>query len=654
MISKVLTIVLIIAIPLSLLASEKTEEASQYLAMGKMSLDKGDCKTAIEHLTNSIEKLPQLADYALYWRAICYDRLDEKERAYEDVKAIKERYKDSPIIKQAKAREIELLKLLNKEKLIQAFEAYLKDYPSDYSMKFNYGQYLMTIGDNQKAKGLFREVFINVDNSLSNKALKELGGEKAITVDDLIKRGNRLNKSWNFIEAERCFKEAMKRDKKTSQRSVIKEGLAYSYFRQKRYKEAMDLYKEIGSTYWYARSLIRAREITVFEAHLDRFLKSNDKRMLQVLIAYSNIKRRNENLQEALSVLNTLLKNYKDKSEQEIILWTIGWTHYLTRDYEKALPIFLKLYDQTKESKYLYWSNRCKEYTSTQKQDRIDNIPVGYRDFYGYLTTFRNNNVIKTSIKALHNQSIPKPLVRAEILFKIGLKNEAINEAVHAVRVSGDNIKVQSSSYFLQKIGNFRYSVNIISRTPYSEDNHSLLYPLAYFDEVQESAKNNELDPFLILAVIREESRYDAEAKSIAGALGLMQLMPNTAKRYEKIAKVNFSNNSELYNPKINISIGSTYLRHLINHFGSLPPAIASYNAGEDAVREWLNKGNYKSIDEFIEDIPYDETNNYVKKVLTTYFEYLKFREIVNPDLRLLGLKIDKAFIEPTQQSTLN
>jgi len=634
-------VLLIIIIPLLVFASEKTKDDIQNFAIAKLNLDKGNCNSAIEYFTASIEKLPILADYALYWRAICYEKLNEREKALNDIKTFKEKHKESPLMKQVRTKEIELLKYIDSDRLIPSFDSYIKDYPSDYTMKFNYGQYYKELGENAKAKNLFKDVFFNVDTSLSNKALKELGGERVLSIDDLIKKGNNLNKSWNFTEAERYFKEALKRDKKLFYKSSIKEGLAYSYFRQKRYKESTELYKEIGSLYWYGRSLLRARDIDTFESQLNKFLKSNDKRMVSLLIAYSNIKRRNDDVEEALNILNTLLKTHKDKSEQEKILWSLGWTHYITRDYEKALSTFKSLYEQSKENKYLYWANRCRDYLSITSENNLtlkDNISVGYRDYYGYLTAFRNNLSLKGMVKAFHNQITPTPLVRADLLFGLGLKTEAINEAIHSVRVSGERIKVQSSSYFLQKIGNYKYSVNIISRAPYSEENHSLLYPFAFMDEVQDAANKNDLDPYLILSIIREESRYDTDAKSIAGALGLMQLMPSTAKRYEKHAKVHYTNNSELFNPRINISIGSAYLKILINYFGSLPPAIASYNAGEDAVKEWLKKGNYKSIDEFIEDIPYDETNNYVKKVLTSYFEYLKFRETVKPELRLLGL----------------
>src|SRR5208337_3181219 len=137
------------------------------------------------------------------------------------------------------------------------------------------------------------------------------------------------------------------------------------------------------------------------------------------------------------------------------------------------------------------------------------------------------------------------------------------------------------------------------------------------------------LDPYLILSVMRQESSFEPQARSIAGAIGLMQLMPPTAGKCNKNAKGLLKNaglpsNIRLTDPRTNILLGSSYLKQLLRKFNSIPLAIASYNAGEDAVSNWLKNGKYRTIDEFIEDIPYPETKNYVKKVMTAYFEYLR------------------------------
>jgi soluble lytic murein transglycosylase len=126
---------------------------------------------------------------------------------------------------------------------------------------------------------------------------------------------------------------------------------------------------------------------------------------------------------------------------------------------------------------------------------------------------------------------------------------------------------------------------------------------------------------------MREESMFNPNAESIAGAVGLMQLIPKTALWLDSNIQLGIKNTSQLFEIKNNISLGTYYLSILMKEFGSHAYVIAAYNAGEERVRKWSQKGNYKSIDEFIEDIPYYETRNYVKKVMTTYFGYKKFLE---------------------------
>jgi soluble lytic murein transglycosylase len=119
---------------------------------------------------------------------------------------------------------------------------------------------------------------------------------------------------------------------------------------------------------------------------------------------------------------------------------------------------------------------------------------------------------------------------------------------------------------------------------------------------------------------MREESRFDPDALSVAGARGLMQLMPRTAARLSGSAAE--AAGIDLRDAQTNITLGASYLKALSGEFPWLPAALAAYNAGEDRVRGWLRQGEYASVDEFIEDIPFDETRNYVKKVLTSYAQY--------------------------------
>ena len=174
----------------------------------------------------------------------------------------------------------------------------------------------------------------------------------------------------------------------------------------------------------------------------------------------------------------------------------------------------------------------------------------------------------------------------------------------------------------LQELGQYKHSVRLAVKVQGARELNQFLYPLAYWDIVEGLSEKFGIDPFLVLAVVREESRFDEEARSTAGAMGLMQLMPGTAYRFDKKLRLGIKSSHDILDVKNNLSVGALYLGSLVKEFGSYAPAIASYNAGEEVVRKWLKTGRYKSADEFIEDIPYLETRNYVKRVLTTFIEY--------------------------------
>ena len=130
-------------------------------------------------------------------------------------------------------------------------------------------------------------------------------------------------------------------------------------------------------------------------------------------------------------------------------------------------------------------------------------------------------------------------------------------------------------------------------------------------------------NPYLVNAVIRAESAFDPRALSPAGARGLMQLMPATGRRLARKHKIRIKSASALFNPEINTRLGARHLGALIREFdGEIVPAIASYNAGRIPVKRWWQAGRHKPTEIFIEEIPYQETKNYVKRVLGYYREY--------------------------------
>jgi soluble lytic murein transglycosylase len=613
----------------------------QSLSEGKNLLDKGDYENAIAHLTAAYENLPVMGDYALFWRAQAFKNIGNIDDAINDLIIIKNQYKDSPLIKTVRLMEIELLREKNDSGIITAYQDFIADYPSDLNVKYAFALYLHENNEKDRAKNLFKEIFLSASPLSKKAAEKLLAGE--ITIEDLILRGQNLNKAWFFEDAEKSFREALEKEPGVrSQESggelktQILEGLAYSLFRQRSHKEASVLYEKIKYPYWLAKSLLRARETEAFESRLQEFLRSRDKRMASVLISYGTTKRRNGDIDGALNIFNEVLSRFP--SEREDTLWATAWTYYLSGSYKKALEIFSHLHNtytdsQFQSSRYLYWKNKSKEKLGIAKPAKAlygaRHIP--HRDYYGYLTLLKDGQTLKT-VERSQPPGLPvlidmPQIDRVDILAEIGLTREAVSELLHMSRRNPSPDMIVYISSYLQRLGSYRMSVGIISRIPYDAGLHEFYYPLAFLPEVEEAARRNGIDPLLILSVMREESRFDPEARSIAGALGLMQLMPRTAQRIAKPADVSLRHLDQLYDPKTNVIMGTYYLRQLLDTFNSIPVALAAYNAGERVVSDWLKRGNYDTIDEFIEDIPFRETRNYVKRVLTTYFEYIRASE---------------------------
>lgn len=152
-----------------------------------------------------------------------------------------------------------------------------------------------------------------------------------------------------------------------------------------------------------------------------------------------------------------------------------------------------------------------------------------------------------------------------------------------------------------------------------------LAYPLHYWQYIYSAcSKYKNVDPFFVCAVIRQESRYDRFACSISKACGLMQLIIPTARSISHQLNVSIASLDRLYDPQTNIVFGVHYLNGLIDELGNPLFVVAGYNAGPQAVKRWINKSNINDLDFFVEEIPYDETRNYVKRVFANYWTYLK------------------------------
>lgn len=155
------------------------------------------------------------------------------------------------------------------------------------------------------------------------------------------------------------------------------------------------------------------------------------------------------------------------------------------------------------------------------------------------------------------------------------------------------------------------------------------VYKLEYTEYVKKYANEYNVDEYLIYAIIKAESNFEPNAESHRGAKGLMQLMYSTAEDISKRIGIEL-NEDNILEPGININLGTKYISMLIQKYNNINLALAAYNAGSGNVDGWIEKGTLKSDGSDIENVPFTETNNYVRKILRDYEIYKNVYEESN------------------------
>jgi len=605
------------------------QDGRSYFQKGITDLEKKNYEDAVLNLSRAEKEFPLLGDYALLLLSDAYHESGDHEGSLTTIRTFLNKYPRSPLVKKARSKEIKEAEEISGADVQRLFQAYLKDYPGDAEMKYLFAQWLKKNGQQEKAKTVFKDIYVEA-GPFSGMSCGELSPSD-LSKEEMIKRASNLTKLADYKAAESLLRLALDKDDGRSKTEILKE-LGQALFRQKRYREAAEVYRNAKDRFWEVRSLYRAGERDVVDASLDDILKSGEKKFSPLLMAIAADKRREGKPEEALRIYQSIMKRFP--SETEDALWGIGWTYFLSAEYQKASEVFTRLCNAYNEPKYVYWRARSLE--ASGNKDLKNNQTSGGtgRDFYSIMAYIRTRGSSEPSSRSDSRKTIGPvtqvkgtPIVhkkadRIQALFDLGLQKDALSEMV---AFSKETDSIEDILYICSKsreLGEYGLSIRSAMKVPYTDELHDFLYPLAYWDIVKGVSEKYAVDPLLVLSIVREESRFDSEARSPAGAIGLMQLMPHTALRLDGKLKLGISGPRDLLDAKNNLHAGSYYLSHLIKEFGSYPYAIAAYNAGEDIVRKWVQKGGYKSADEFIEDIPYNETKTYIKRVLTSFFEY--------------------------------
>ena len=154
-------------------------------------------------------------------------------------------------------------------------------------------------------------------------------------------------------------------------------------------------------------------------------------------------------------------------------------------------------------------------------------------------------------------------------------------------------------------------------------------YIIKYSEYVEKYSKEYDVDKYLVYATIKAESNFNEKAESKKGAKGLMQLMDSTGQEIAKGLNMTIDND-DLFEPEININLGTKYISKMLKKYNNIELALAAYNAGSGNVDSWINTNKIKADGSDIENIPFKETNNYVRKILKDYRIYKELYEQFN------------------------
>jgi soluble lytic murein transglycosylase len=355
----------------------------------------------------------------------------------------------------------------------------------------------------------------------------------------------------------------------------------------------------------------------------------------------------------------TLVESFPQGSQTQDAQWRLIWCYYLSGAHDQARQAFrdyLTYYTRpTHTPAALYWLGRLEEEHGDIRDAQALYSLLQNRFTHGFYA--EQASLRKRNLPADRPAGVPSPNSTAgEVAQEIpprapspipSCPSNATNEALEPVlalqALSLDGLAAQylkaslaaqpaqpELRFFLSQLeagqGNVADAVydaiKIVPDFPFHEFSElpremwNLLFPQSYWKLVQRQARASQLDAYLVMGLIRQESAFNPCATSSADARGLMQVLPTTASHSNRPSRI-CSTGARLYNPTYNVRFGCSYLRTLLKEFDGKPEmALAAYNAGDFRVKDWLKSNSFRDSSEFLEAIPIHATRVYVESVL--------------------------------------
>jgi soluble lytic murein transglycosylase len=642
-----------------------------------------DWQEATGNFSRAAVTFPLLADYALYNEAYALYRLDRFTAALASLQRISRDFPDSPLTRSTLILSADILFDSKDFKGAHAaYQKYVEKYPSgsdSLSAIYKSALCLEQLGDRAGAATALRTIWlkypssaiaVKAENDLRRLSLQGIKVEP-YNSDELVRRGTTLYDLGKYDQAAKVFLNLTSGQlpESRSGKYLLKGGQAL--FKARHYKEAEQaltalLYRKIDrETYeeaymWLGRALNRnGRDEEAFTAFISLAEAASAPELAdRALMEAASIRKNQNRMKEALPMLKKIISTHPGTSAKQSILWEIAWGSFQSGDMKTAVDYFKPLTDsETTREKALYWYGRALAASGDTEGARADfalllaEFPFGYyAQSYRKEVNFKGEEISLPVTNMCEILPIPSGYERVKALITLGLYDEARRELSSLKKkplIKNGSLPGLARLYLEMDDYNGAYNLLRNERPQKFEKESSyrwgLCFPLAFREYVAQMAAEYAVPEGLIYAVILAESSFSPTALSPAGAIGLMQLMPATAASVANGGKGEF-NADTLTSPKTNIRYGVKHLRDLLTLYkGDRILAVAAYNAGAGNVNRWRKTFGHLRKDEFVENIPFAETREYVKKVISGADIYDRLYKLDNSSGALLTSPRQKA-----------
>lgn len=373
------------------------------------------------------------------------------------------------------------------------------------------------------------------------------------------------------------------------------------------------------------------------EAAFLQFLKRypDDPSVPDALYALGRIQQARHESAAAIATFEKLAHGYPNAKTAWEARWRIGWIQYTDRRYADAAASFERLgrasSDPADVAAARYWQARSLERSGRAAEANalyrgiIADTPISY---YATRSEERLGEEHFDAASHVEAARLPLPAAPAGVdpyhlqrymaLRELGLSRFARREVAAIERGSDDPSVRQFVFYAYADTDDYPAARRVAREVEVPVGaRERVTYPLAFWSEVSDASNRNQVDPLLVVSLIRQESLFDPEARSPADARGLMQLLPGTAHKEAQELGWKEDPTDRLQDPAVNVTLGVHHLRGLLDQYdGDVVKALAAYNGGTGAVNRWQRQFAEMEGDEFVENISYRETRDYVKRVL--------------------------------------